>query len=44
MQRLALFDLDNTLIDLDAAFLLWAEEFAEEHRLRAPNRMISVVV
>ncbi|MGV9532636.1 HAD family hydrolase [Streptosporangium sandarakinum] len=33
MQRLALFDLDNTLIDLDAAFLLWAEEFAEEHRL-----------
>ncbi|WP_406311870.1 HAD family hydrolase [Streptosporangium sp. NBC_01639] len=33
MQRLALFDLDNTLIDLDAAFLLWAHEFAEEHRL-----------
>ncbi|GAA3133123.1 HAD family hydrolase [Streptosporangium carneum] len=33
MQRLALFDLDNTLIDLDAAFLLWAQEFAEEHRL-----------
>ncbi|WP_406311894.1 HAD family hydrolase [Streptosporangium sp. NBC_01639] len=33
MQRLALFDLDNTLIDLDAAFLLWAEEFAEERRL-----------
>ncbi|MFD0883050.1 HAD family hydrolase [Streptosporangium algeriense] len=33
MQRLALFDLDNTLIDLDTAFLLWAEEFAEEHRL-----------
>ncbi|MEV4751671.1 HAD family hydrolase [Streptosporangium sp. NPDC049248] len=33
MQRLALFDLDNTLIDLDAAFLLWAHEFAEGHRL-----------
>ncbi|GAA3424631.1 hypothetical protein GCM10018953_18140 [Streptosporangium nondiastaticum] len=33
MQRLALFDLDNTLIDLDAAFLLWAHEFAKEHRL-----------
>ncbi|WP_067137399.1 HAD family hydrolase [Microtetraspora malaysiensis] len=33
MQRLALFDLDKTLIDLDAAFLLWAEEFAEQHRL-----------
>ena len=33
MQRLALFDLDNTLIDLDTAFLLWAHEFAEEHRL-----------
>ncbi|MGW0589018.1 HAD family hydrolase [Streptosporangium sp. NPDC002607] len=33
MQRLALFDLDNTLIDLDAAFLLWAHEFAEEHQL-----------
>ncbi|GII65331.1 hypothetical protein Skr01_54160 [Sphaerisporangium krabiense] len=33
MQRLALFDLDNTLIDLDGAFLSWAEEFAEEHRL-----------
>jgi putative hydrolase of the HAD superfamily len=33
VQRLALFDLDNTLIDLDAAFGLWAEEFAEEHSL-----------
>lgn len=33
MQRLALFDLDRTLIDLDAAFLLWAEEFAEQRRL-----------
>ncbi|GAA1264235.1 hypothetical protein Psi02_76190 [Planotetraspora silvatica] len=29
MQRLALFDLDNTLIDLDAAFVLWAEKFAD---------------
>jgi putative hydrolase of the HAD superfamily len=26
MQRLALFDLDNTLIDRDAAFRLWARE------------------
>lgn len=33
MQRLALFDLDRTLIDLDTAFLLWAEEFAEQRRL-----------
>ncbi|MFJ2030541.1 HAD family hydrolase [Streptosporangium sp. NPDC087985] len=33
MQRLALFDLDNTLIDLDEDFLVWAEEFAEEHAL-----------
>jgi HAD superfamily hydrolase (TIGR01549 family) len=33
VQRLALFDLDNTLIDLDAAFLLWAQEFAAEQRL-----------
>ncbi|MFB4285046.1 HAD family hydrolase [Nonomuraea sp. MTCD27] len=33
MQRLALFDLDRTLIDLDAAFRRWAEEFAERHRL-----------
>ncbi|GLW05410.1 hypothetical protein Misp01_05400 [Microtetraspora sp. NBRC 13810] len=33
MQRLALFDLDNTLIDLDAAFQVWAREFAEDRRL-----------
>ncbi|WP_101789161.1 HAD family hydrolase [Nonomuraea indica] len=33
MQRLALFDLDRTLIDLDAAFVMWAEEFAEQRRL-----------
>ncbi|NUW43311.1 HAD family hydrolase [Nonomuraea rhodomycinica] len=33
MQRLALFDLDRTLIDLDAAFLRWADEFAKQHRL-----------
>ncbi|MEV4838604.1 HAD family hydrolase [Nonomuraea sp. NPDC049486] len=33
MQRLALFDLDRTLIDLDTAFLLWTEEFAEQRRL-----------
>ncbi|WP_193319030.1 HAD family hydrolase [Nonomuraea phyllanthi] len=35
VQRLALFDLDRTLIDLDAAFRRWAEEFAERHRLDA---------
>ncbi|MEU0565190.1 haloacid dehalogenase-like hydrolase [Nonomuraea sp. NPDC005983] len=33
MQRLALFDLDRTLLDLDAAFRRWAEEFIERHRL-----------
>ncbi|MDH2427002.1 HAD family hydrolase [Sphaerisporangium sp. TRM90804] len=33
MQRLALFDLDDTLIDLRAAFRLWAAEFADDHRL-----------
>ncbi|SFJ98934.1 putative hydrolase of the HAD superfamily [Streptosporangium canum] len=33
MQRLALFDLDNTLIDLDGAFQIWAEEFAETRAL-----------
>ncbi|MEV8636989.1 HAD family hydrolase [Streptosporangium sp. NPDC051023] len=35
MHRLALFDLDNTLIDLDAAFRVWAEEFAAERALTA---------
>ncbi|MER6177798.1 HAD family hydrolase [Streptosporangium sp. NPDC001681] len=33
MQRLALFDLDNTLVNLDEAFQVWAEEFAGEHAL-----------
>ncbi|MFC7717253.1 HAD family hydrolase [Nonomuraea recticatena] len=33
VQRLALFDLDNTLVDFDAAFRGWVEEFADEHRL-----------
>ncbi|GGK80656.1 hypothetical protein Sme01_44960 [Sphaerisporangium melleum] len=33
MQRLALFDLDNTLVDLDEAFRVWVEEFADEHGL-----------
>jgi putative hydrolase of the HAD superfamily len=33
VHRLALFDLDRTLIDLDAAFLRWAEEFVSEHCL-----------
>jgi FMN phosphatase YigB (HAD superfamily) len=30
---LALFDLDNTLLDRQAAFLAWATEFADEHSL-----------
>mgnify|MGYP000128855265 CR=1 FL=1 len=34
MQRLALFDLDNTLIDLNEAFQVWAAEFAAEHGLK----------
>ncbi|GGL19081.1 hypothetical protein Sme01_36180 [Sphaerisporangium melleum] len=33
MQRLALFDLDNTLVDLDEAFRTWVGEFTEEHGL-----------
>ncbi|MEU7890953.1 HAD family hydrolase [Microbispora bryophytorum] len=33
MQRLALFDLDNTLVDLNEAFYLWAAEFVDEHGL-----------
>ncbi|MET8048766.1 HAD-IA family hydrolase [Streptosporangium sp. NPDC005286] len=33
MQRLALFDLDNTLISLDEAFQVWAGKFAAEHGL-----------
>ncbi|MBG0826798.1 HAD family hydrolase [Planomonospora sp. ID67723] len=33
MQRLALFDLDNTLINLDEAFQMWAAEFIDEHGL-----------
>ncbi len=35
MQRLALFDLDNTLINLDEAFDVWLAEFAEEYALGA---------
>ncbi|MEU7916441.1 HAD family hydrolase [Microbispora bryophytorum] len=33
VQRLALFDLDNTLVDLDAAFRAWVAEFVDEHGL-----------
>ncbi|MFG1824243.1 HAD family hydrolase [Microbispora bryophytorum] len=33
MQRLALFDLDNTLVNLDEAFQTWAAEFVDEHGL-----------
>ncbi|MEV6986818.1 HAD family hydrolase [Sphaerisporangium sp. NPDC051017] len=44
MQRLALFDLDNTLINLDQAFRAWAEEFADERELgrEAVDWLISV--
>lgn len=35
MYRLALFDLDNTLIDLNAAFQVWVEEFTGERALTA---------
>jgi FMN phosphatase YigB (HAD superfamily) len=34
VQRLALFDLDNTLIDLDQGFRKWVEEFVDERGLR----------
>ncbi|WP_237105573.1 HAD family hydrolase [Nonomuraea sp. MG754425] len=33
VQRLALFDLDRTLIDLDTAFRRWANEFTEQRHL-----------
>lgn len=33
VQRLALFDLDDTLVDRRRAFLTWAEEFASAHGL-----------
>ncbi|MEU7883046.1 HAD family hydrolase [Microbispora bryophytorum] len=33
MKRLALFDLDNTLVDLNEAFCRWAAEFVDEHGL-----------
>lgn len=33
MQRLALFDLDNTLVNLDEAFRVWTAEFVDEHQL-----------
>jgi FMN phosphatase YigB (HAD superfamily) len=35
MQRLALFDLDNTLVDRDGAFRRWAEGFVAEYALPA---------
>lgn len=33
MQRLALFDLDDTLVERRAAFRAWAEEFVTDHGL-----------
>jgi HAD superfamily hydrolase (TIGR01549 family) len=43
MRPLALFDLDNTLIDRQAAFNAWAEEFAAAHHLddRAVTFMVT---
>ncbi|MEU2289176.1 HAD family hydrolase [Streptomyces sp. NPDC013178] len=43
MQRLALFDLDDTLIDRQLAFSVWATEFADEHDLgdEAPRWLIA---
>lgn len=38
MQRLALFDLDNTLVDRQAAFADWTAEFAASHDLDAAAR------
>jgi HAD superfamily hydrolase (TIGR01549 family) len=35
VQRLALFDLDNTLVDRRTAFRTWAEEFVIAHHLDA---------
>ncbi|MFJ6198234.1 HAD family hydrolase [Micromonospora sp. NPDC092111] len=35
MQRLALFDLDDTLVNRSAAFRAWAQEFVTTHRLDA---------
>jgi putative hydrolase of the HAD superfamily len=42
--QLVLFDLDNTLIDRDAAYRLWAEEFAAARGLPpgAVDRLISL--
>jgi FMN phosphatase YigB (HAD superfamily) len=33
MSRLALFDLDDTLLDGEAALIIWAQHFAEYHNL-----------
>lgn len=33
MQRCALFDLDNTLVDLDEAFEIWVTEFTDGYGL-----------
>ncbi|RBQ17807.1 HAD family hydrolase [Spongiactinospora rosea] len=44
MQRLALFDLDNTLVDLDQAFAIWAIEFSDRYQLgcEAVERIIAL--
>lgn len=43
MQRLVLFDLDNTLVDRQLAFVAWAREFAAERELgeEAPQWLIA---
>jgi FMN phosphatase YigB (HAD superfamily) len=33
VQRLSIFDLDNTLVNLDEAFRVWVSEFVEERAL-----------
>jgi FMN phosphatase YigB (HAD superfamily) len=42
--RLACFDLDNTLIDRDAAFAAWAEWWAESEKFRAEHTGIGAAV
>ncbi|MEU6562980.1 HAD family hydrolase [Nocardia nova] len=36
--RLALFDLDDTLVDRHGAYLRWSAEFAEDHRLPGESK------
>ena len=40
--ELVLFDLDNTLLDRDAAFKVWATEFVRENQL-APDSLATII-